>query len=230
MNIIAIIAEKGGAGKTTTATNLAVAFTRQGFNTAIIDLDPQATSTKWADRRENVLPMVLSAHATRLEHEIEQLSKDDCEMLIIDTAPHSDNIALVAAKAADFVVIVTKPAIFDIETVEKTVALVKSNNQNIAVLLNEVTSPKEAKNKKSIHTTETLQALEYLKGLDVTVCPTPLSRRVVFKRAPLNGLSTQECKGDNGKAAHEIARVHKFICAQMNISSTLKRKRAKANV
>jgi len=217
MNIIAVIAEKGGAGKTTTATNLAIAFTRQGLNTAVIDLDPQATAAKWADRRENTLPMVVSAHAARLDHEVKQMSEDGCEVLILDTAPHSDSIALAAAKDADCVLIATKPAIFDIETVEKTIDLVKSRNQSVVVLLNEVTPPKEAMNGQPLHTSETTQAFEYLRGLEVTVCPTPLSRRAAFKRAPLTGLGVQEFKADDEKAAAEIARVHEFMCAHMNI-------------
>jgi len=217
MKIIAVIAEKGGAGKTTTATNLAIAFTQQGLNTAVVDLDPQATAAKWADRRESTLPMVISAHAARLEHEITQMAEDGCEVLILDTAPHSDSIALAAAKAADCVLISTKPAIFDIETVEKTIDLVKSRNQSVVVLLNEVTPPKEAQNGQPLHTSETTQAFEYLRGLDVAVCPTPLSRRVAFKRAPLTGLGVQEFKADDQKAAQEIARVHTFMCEHMHI-------------
>jgi len=217
MKIVAVIAEKGGAGKTTTATNLAIAFTQQGMNTAVIDLDPQATAAKWADRRAETLPMVISAHASRLEHEVTQMAEDGCEVLILDTAPHSDSIALAAAKVADCVLIATKPAIFDIETVEKTIDLVKTRNESVVVLLNEVTPPKEAANGQPLHTSETVQAFEYLQGLDVAVCPTPLSRRVAFKRAPLTGLGVQEFKADGYKAAEEISRVHEFMCAHMSI-------------
>ena len=70
MNTIAIISQKGGAGKTTIALHLAVSSTRAGRNTAIIDLDPQASAASWGDRREAALPVVLSAHASRLTPEI----------------------------------------------------------------------------------------------------------------------------------------------------------------
>ena len=56
MNTIAIISQKGGAGKTTVALHLAVSSTRAGRNTAIIDLDPQASAASWRDRREAALP------------------------------------------------------------------------------------------------------------------------------------------------------------------------------
>src|SRR6266446_3560831 len=66
MHIIAIIAQKGGSGKTTLAVSLAVAAKKTGKSTAVIDLDPQATATKWADRRVDKELVVTSAQAARL--------------------------------------------------------------------------------------------------------------------------------------------------------------------
>ena len=51
MKIVSIITQKGGAGKTTIATALAVAAQKDGLNTAILDLDDQATSCFWGDIR-----------------------------------------------------------------------------------------------------------------------------------------------------------------------------------
>ena len=93
MNTIAIISQKGGAGKTTVALHLAVSSTRAGRNTAIIDLDPQASAASWRDRREAALPVVLSAHASRLTPEIARVRQTEGDMLYLDTAPH-DNDAL----------------------------------------------------------------------------------------------------------------------------------------
>ena len=56
MKIIAIISEKGGAGKTTLAVNLAVAAEAHGLATAIFDLDPRANSTVWGDSRPTRFP------------------------------------------------------------------------------------------------------------------------------------------------------------------------------
>ena len=55
MKTIALIAQKGGVGKTTMAVNLAVA---SGVRTALFDLDHQESAVVWADRRKDQLPHV----------------------------------------------------------------------------------------------------------------------------------------------------------------------------
>ena len=124
MKTIAIISQKGGAGKTTLALHLATAFALSGRNAAIIDLDPQASSANWSDRRASDMPVVLSAHASRLAHEMDRVRQTGGDVLVIDTAPHSDSAALEAAKAADLVLVPCRPAILDIEAIHNTLGLV----------------------------------------------------------------------------------------------------------
>ncbi|MEM7079050.1 MAG: ParA family protein [Pseudomonadota bacterium] len=55
---ILVVNGKGGCGKTTIATNLAVAYACRGQKIALVDNDPQASSTHWAGLRDAGLPPV----------------------------------------------------------------------------------------------------------------------------------------------------------------------------
>ena len=66
MKVIAVLAQKGGADKTTLSLSLAVAAAADGLTFALIDLDPQATASNWSDRRDEDTSVVISAQATRL--------------------------------------------------------------------------------------------------------------------------------------------------------------------
>ena len=87
MKTIALISQKGGVGKTTLALHLAVGWQQAGQNVAVIDLDPQASAANWGDRREEALPVVRSAHASRLEQELRAVEEAGGEIVILDTAP-----------------------------------------------------------------------------------------------------------------------------------------------
>lgn len=202
MQTIALISQKGGAGKTTVALHLAVAFATSGRNTAVIDLDPQASAANWSDRREAELPIVISAHASRLQHEMQRAQDAGCDVLVLDTAPHSDRTALDAAKAADIILMPCRAAILDIEAVTTTLELVQTTGRPIYAILN-ATTPQGH---------EAREASEALAELNVQTCPTWLGNRVAFARSLVNGQTAQEID-PKGKAAQEIAKLHKFVHA-----------------
>src|SRR3954470_19205073 len=105
MKIISVVCQKGGAGKTTIATNLAVLAERAGYPTVLFDLDPQATAAKWGDKRDGTAPDVVAAQAGRLGRLLEEVRQQGAGLAIIDTAPTADNAALEATKAADLVLV-----------------------------------------------------------------------------------------------------------------------------
>ena len=51
MKTVLVASSKGGAGKTTIATHLAAQSALDGLRTALVDADPQASSTRWAQKR-----------------------------------------------------------------------------------------------------------------------------------------------------------------------------------
>lgn len=209
MQTIAIISQKGGAGKSTLATHLAVEAAKQGKNTAVIDLDPQASATSWGDRREAELPVVISAHASRLPQQMELVRKNGGELLILDTAPHSDSAALAAARASDLVLVPCLPNIFDIEAAMNTVSLLKAVDTPFFVVLNEVAP---------VGSAEADEAEEALRDQHIAVCPARLAKRVAFARSLAFGQVAGEFE-PGGKAAAEIEHLHAFVCAHLNTRS-----------
>ena len=57
MKKIIVMSQKGGVGKTTGTINLSVAAALAGHSVVVIDLDPQASATRWSDNRENDVPI-----------------------------------------------------------------------------------------------------------------------------------------------------------------------------
>lgn len=55
---ILVVNSKGGSGKTTIATNLAVAFANQGLQVSLLDCDRQASCLHWAEERDAQAPRV----------------------------------------------------------------------------------------------------------------------------------------------------------------------------
>jgi chromosome partitioning protein len=129
MYTIAMIGQKGGGGKTTTGTGLAVQAAQSGLASLIIDLDPQANAANWKDRREAENPAVVSAQVSRLKPTLDAARQHGAEFVVIDTPAKSDSAAIQAARAANLVLIPVWPQIYHFETLPalKDLLLVAGN-------------------------------------------------------------------------------------------------------
>ena len=122
--IIAIVAQKGGTGKTTLALTIAVAAEQAGRTAVVLDIDPQATACKWGDRREASTPVVLDAQPARLSRALAAAEAQGVDLVVIDTPARLETAALEAARLSSLVVIPCRPLIFDIETVPTSTQIV----------------------------------------------------------------------------------------------------------
>jgi chromosome partitioning protein len=140
MKTVAIISQKGGSGKTTVAVHLAVCAERTGQRAAILDLDPQASALEWYNRREAEAPEVITATPERLSALLIQAKANGAALAIIDTPSHSGRAATIAANHADLVLILCRPAAFDVAAIGTTLNMLKLTkaHDRAAILLNAV--------------------------------------------------------------------------------------------
>ena len=208
MKVIAIISQKGGAGKTTLAVHLATAAAAAGHTTAIIDLDPQATAASWGDRRTAPAPEVISGQAARLPVLMKAAADNGADLLILDTAPNADQAASLAVRAADLVVIPCRAAAFDLEAIETTLMLSKIATKPAYVVLNAV-PPRSGIGK---------EAAEGLTARGARVAPHQLTHRAAFAHGVIDGRTAQEFE-PTGKAAEEVDALYKWLCGTVGMST-----------
>ena len=135
MYIVAVIGQKGGGGKTTAALALAVAATEQGRRTAVIDADPQATASKWSDRREAEFPWVVSTVVARLRQALHQAETNAVDLVFIDTPAKSGTDAVEIARVSDLVIVPIRPEIGDIETLPAVQDILKLAGDPLSMVL-----------------------------------------------------------------------------------------------
>ena len=207
MKIISLVNQKGGVGKTTLALHLTTAFHHHGFNTLLLDLDPQSSATEWFDSRADEFPPVRSIQPARLDKTLEHARGIDTDVIVLDTAPHTEAAALAAARASDLVVIPCQPKIMDLRAMRRTADLIRLIKAPSFVLLNGV--PHQGSVAE-----EAAEAIQNDIGLPVA--PVRLGYRVAYDRSLIAGQTAQEFEPD-GKAAQEIEAVYMWTCGQVNM-------------
>ena len=207
MRKIAVLSQKGGAGKTTIGLNIGIAAELVGQSAAIIDLDPQASITQWGDSREADASVVVSAQAARLPNILKTCEDNGAGVVVIDTAPHAEQSALAAARAADIVIIPCRPSIVDLRAIGSTIDICRIANTPCFVLLNQTPSRGSLAD----------DAAEALAELDVQIAPVQIGQRIAYVHAVTKGQGVLEYE-PNGKAAEEINTLYQFIQDQTGAS------------
>jgi chromosome partitioning protein len=208
MKTICLLAQKGGTGKTTLCLHLAVLAGECGLDAAIIDIDPQASASAWRRRREAEVPEVLQRHARRLADELGRMKDQGRELVLLDTAPHSSQEAATAAAFSDLVLIVSRPAILDLEAIGESVKIVKQQGKRSAVVLNACPPPH-----RGGETAIVREAREALLAYGLPVAPVSISQRAAFGHALIDGRAVTEFETE-GKAAQELRGLWDWIQSQ----------------
>lgn len=200
MKIWAIESQKGGSGKTTTAVHMAICAARRGLRTALIDIDIQRSASNWNESRppEQRLDCVAGT-AAQLSGYLDKARDGDIELVIIDTAPHSNADGAIAAQLADLVLIPCRPARFDLDAVLSTLQIVRAANTPAVVIINAAPRGRLAAEAKAA-----------LERQGATVVETVLHQRAAYSHAVIDGRSVHEYE-PNGAASAEIDALYNHI-------------------
>jgi len=197
MKSIAILSEKGGAGKTIVSVHLAVAAEAQGLATAIFDFDARANSTIWGDRRPGGIPAVVPAQAPRLATLLSQARDNKADFVIFDTPGNAPDIAA----HADAILIPCRPFGPDLLSIAASVKLAQASSKPTHVVINAA----------PVQGVETDEAIAAISASGVLVCPVVLHARKPYATRFHEGLTAQEIE-PKGKAAAEIGALLLWLC------------------
>ncbi len=206
---IAIISQKGGAGKTTLANHLAAAAMRAGQVSLLIDTDPQASASQWAEWRQGAAPEVIDSAPPRIPAKIEAAVRQGAELIVIDTPPHADLAASKAAECADLVLIPCRPSAFDLAAMRTTIRLVDLLARPAFVVF--TAGPPNAPHIYA-------DAREVVAGFGGQTCPVVLPDRSAYRHAVAGGQTVFELD-PGGKAASEVEQLHMWACEQLHMAT-----------
>jgi chromosome partitioning protein len=126
MKVLALICQKGGTAKTTTAINLAVEAMAYGLEVAVIDLDPQVSACDWKDiRGDDRPPVVVATPVPHLARALKAAADNGADLVLVDTAGRTNDAAIAAARVADLVLIPLQPSLIDLKTLASTLEIIR---------------------------------------------------------------------------------------------------------
>ncbi|MFV0490414.1 MAG: ParA family partition ATPase [Pseudorhodobacter sp.] len=175
--VIVVAQQKGGAGKTTLAANLAIAFLAQGNRVAVLDTDPQGSLGRWfmarRDLGEDPGVEFATASAWGVGYEVDKLRKTN-DIVLIDTPPKIDSDLRPALREADLVLIPVGASHLDLWALDGVLDMAIRLSKPTLLVLNRVTAGSrlageiaEAAAQVSAHVAETTlgQRVAYAESL-----------------------------------------------------------------
>ena len=217
MRTIAFVTQKGGAGKSTLASNISVAAKHAGERVFVIDLDPLQSLVKWSKLRGQSEIAVEHIPASKLVKALEALEKKGVTLVVID-APGEDSENLAAAiRAADLCVIPARPNVFDLWASEVTRAKVKEAGKEYIFLLNQIPPAQQ-----SARVEQGAKALQAMGGLLAPM----VSARVDYQEAARHGLGVAELH-PSSVAAQEMRELWASVKRRLKKGATAAKAEAK---
>lgn len=216
--IIVVGGIKGGSGKTTVATNLAVIRSAKSHDVLLIDADDQETATDFTILRNQTSPkgagytsIKLTGAAVRTETlRLAEKYQD----IIIDTGGRDTTSQRAALTIANLLLVPFVPRSFDVWTLEKVGKLVtEMRTANLELQAYTFINRADSRGADNQEAAEVLKETEAL-----TFVSTPLGTRKAFANAAAQGLAVTELKPQDPKATEEFLVLYRYIFDIKNIS------------
>lgn len=211
--VLALLAQKGGAGKTTLAVHLAVIAQQSGVRTLLVDCDPQRSTGGWWRAREAATPELVETAPDNLRAVAKAAATDGVELIVVDTRPSVERDTAEVARLADFCLIPTRPSILDLRAIGATVDVVKALSRRAAIILNACPAGRGVG-----EATVTLEARNGLLSYNLPLVPQAVTVRAALAHALIDGRAVTEFE-PGGKAASEMVKVWKWTEKQLWVNA-----------
>lgn len=204
MKVWFLISQKGGATKTTLATNLAVAASKNKEKVLLVDLDPQEHCVMWWQGREaENVRVVKSLPSPQEVNKIMKLAKEKgYTTVIFDTAGQDKVEHNEILEHATFCIVPCQTSLLDIRAVKSTVGMLNRLNKKFGFVITRC--PANGKDQEATR-----------KGLSVhgSVCPTATIERKAYKLAYGVNLGVIEYD-PRDKASEEVKKIYQWVVNQ----------------
>lgn len=202
--------QKGGVGASTLAREVGVIAAAEGRRVVFVDLDPQASLSKWWNRRTSDMtgrpnPALASPAPQQLLETLARLRETDgADLVIVDVPPSIHSYLLGVMRAADFILVPCRPTTDDFEALPEIVDMIEQSTRRYAFVIT------QAPTGRRIRSVEDAVPILARQGRVAGV----LRFRVTFPAAASVGLTTTEFEPD-GKAAAEIRELWGFVADEL---------------
>jgi chromosome partitioning protein len=197
MQIIGVLNQKGGVGKTTIAVHLARQLQLLGQNVLLVDSDPQGSARDWAAAKVEQPLTVVGMDRPTLDRDIKRLGPKD--LIIIDGAPQLKDLVTSAIKASDLVLVPVQPSPYDIwstsglvDLLRQRIEITEGRFKAVFVVSRVITGTKIGK-----------EIFDLLAEYELPVLKSTISQRVIFAVSASNGETAMDVE-PNSQASMEV--------------------------
>lgn len=205
MRTIAIIARKGGSGKTTLAVHLALAAHLRGRSTLVADTDAQRSTSQVFKGRKAKGPSVVESAGPKLFALQLAAVREGVNTMIVDTPAAVEEEISHAIVVADLTLLVIRPTFLDLAAAIQTAEIIRRLRKPALIVVNQAPVARAGVEPPAVK-----KALEALLLMRLPVIPIMLRSRAGYQSALEQGRSVEETD-PSSEAAREVAELWEFV-------------------